>query len=141
MKPWFARRPDTAVAVDGPDQLDAYKEGRRDEHSRLGRERPAIDKPALNDAYDRGRRDERRRHRGSPGIAFLVLLVAIVGGVIVYLAIREGSFTTAGATVDRSISSTAQKVQAPIRGAEDKAGNALENAGQRLKNTSGGGQN
>ncbi len=134
MKSWFARRSNAPVAVDGSDQLDAYKEGRRDEHARLGdTARPTADRSALNEAYERGRRDGRARGRGSPLLGFLVLIIAVIGGIIIYLAIRNGSFTSAGAKVDQSISSTAQEVQAPIRGAADKTGNALQNAGQTLK--------
>ncbi|HEY5105409.1 MAG TPA: hypothetical protein VII73_01415 [Caulobacteraceae bacterium] len=70
-------------------------------------------------------------------LGFLILVVAVIGGIIIYLAIRNGSFTSAGASVDRSISATAQRVQAPIRGAADKTGNALQNAGQTLKNRAG----
>jgi len=138
MKSWFARRSDTAVSADGSDQLEAYKEGRRDEHGRLDEApRPAADRSALNEAYERGRRDGRARRGGSPLLGFLILVVAVIGGIIIYLAIRNGSFTSAGASVDRSISATAQRVQAPIRGAADKTGNALQNAGQTLKNRAG----
>ena len=142
MKPWFSRRLSSAVAVDGPDQLGAYKEGRRDEHSRLRESTtPPVDRSALNEAYDRGRRDAHARRRGAPLVGFLVLLVAVIGGIIIYLSIKEGSVGAAGAKVDQSISATAQKVQAPIRGAADKTGNALQNAGQSLKDRAGSGKN
>jgi hypothetical protein len=139
--PWFSRRADSVAPVGGADQLDAYKEGRRDENARLKNDPAAVDKSALDAAYDRGRHDERLRRRGSPLLGFLVLLVAIVGGIIIYLAVRDRSFTAAGASVDKSISTTAQTVEAPVRGAADKTGTALENAGQNLKNRAGSGPN
>lgn len=144
MKPWFQRRDPTTdepVAVHRPDMLEAYKDGRRDEHRRVDHEvshpHDRIDKADVKEAYERGRRDERARHRGSPLAAFLVLVVALAGAGALYLAAREGSFTGGGQVVDQNIHAASDRVQAPVRRAADSAGSALENAGQNLKQTAG----
>ncbi len=133
MRSWFARR---AAIADGPDAsepLDAYKEGRRDERNRLERDRTVPRKADIDEAYDRGRHDERLRHRGSPLLTLLILVAVLAAAAFVYLAVRNGSFSNGGAVVDRSLSTA----QAPIRGAADKAGDALQNAGQTLKQDAG----
>ncbi len=123
MKPWFQRRDPTTddpVAADRPDMLEAYKEGRRDEHRRVDRElshpHDRIDKADVKEAYERGRRDERARHRGSPLAAFLVVIVALAGAGALYLAAREGSFTGGGQVVDQNIGSS------PPRGRQRRIG-------------------
>ncbi|MHB8530511.1 MAG: hypothetical protein ACYC8V_13510 [Caulobacteraceae bacterium] len=122
-------------------QLDAYKEGRRDERRNVGdvAEDERITKKDLADAYDRGRREERLRRRRSPFGTLLMGLLAIVGVIAIVLPIRYGSFTAAGAAVDGVFISTAQRATAPVHGAVDKAGNALENAGTNLKQKAGTG--
>jgi hypothetical protein len=96
---------------------------------------------SAGDAYDRGRRDERARRRGSPLLNVLLLIVVVIGAALIYFAIQNGSFSSGGAVVDRKLSNAAAKVQAPFRGAADKAGTALENAGSKLKQDAGGGKN
>lgn len=98
------------------------------------------DEKALRDAYERGRRDERARRPTFSLVSVAVLLAAIVGGGALFLAFKEGSFSQGGAVVDHSLSSAAETVQAPVRGAADRAGNALENAGQNLKEKAGKGE-
>jgi hypothetical protein len=143
VRSWFDRRPDVSLpVVDAPDKLEAYKEGRRDER---GRSDPGVDaaprltKADLDAAYDRGRLDGRRR-RGSPLVGFLTLLLVVVGAGILYLAVRNGSFGKGGEVVDRNVSAAAEKVQAPLRGAADRAGTALQNAGESIKDRAGTGQ-
>lgn len=97
------------------------------------------DERALKDAYDRGRRDERARRPGFSLVSVAVLMAAVVGGGALYLAVKEGSFSQGGAVVDHTLSSASDTVQAPVRGAADKAGAALENAGQNLKDKAGKG--
>jgi len=137
MRSWFGGRP--AVANDG---LGAYKEGREDERARVDREVAAarqdgaaarVDRGAINDAYDRGRREERLRHRGSPLLGLVTFILVVIALAVLVLAVRNGSFAGAGAVIDRLI-------QAPVQGAADKAGNALQNAGQNLKDRAGSGQ-
>lgn len=145
MKPWFqSRTVETVPADHAEDLLDTYKAGRVDEHRRLEHEHlererlaPHVDKGDLKDAYERGRRDERARRRGSPLAVLLLVLVAVAGAGIMYLAMREGSFTGGGQVVDRNLSVAADKVAAPVRNAADNAGTALQNAGEGLKETAG----
>ncbi|HEY7853263.1 MAG TPA: hypothetical protein VIB82_09830, partial [Caulobacteraceae bacterium] len=91
----------------------------------------------IHDAYKEGRRDERRRRRGSPLLSFIILLIVVAAGVLFYLAVRNGSFQSGGAVVDNSISTVSERATAPVRNAADKAGTALENAGQNLKQRAG----
>jgi hypothetical protein len=63
----------------------------------------------------------------------IVLLAVVVAGVLLYLAAANGSFSRGGAVVDQALGNAA----APVRGAADKAGNALQDAGRSLKRTAG----
>ncbi len=140
MKSLFGRR-DEIGPVEGPDTLGAYKEGRLDERRGADHAEPRATKADIDEAYDRGRVDGRRRGGGGFGlIGLLLLVVLVVGGVMLYLAARNGSFSSGGAVVDRNIATVTQKAQAPIRSAADKTGNALQNAGQDLKQRAGSGQ-
>src|SRR5579872_1876476 len=133
MVPW-QRNKEEPIAADRADLLEAYKEGRTDERTRVARDAGGrIDKADVREVYERGRRDERARHRGSPLATLLVLAVIVAGGAVVYLAASEGSFSKAGATIDSNISTASQKVQAPVRQAADRAGSTLEQAGESLK--------
>jgi len=134
MRSWFARRTIGADPVAGPDELEAYKDGRSDERRRLeadGAARP-VDKTDIADAYERGRREERLRRRGSPLLTLIILILVLVGVGIIYLTVRQGSVSGAGQVVDRS-------VQAPVREAADRIGNGLQNAGETVKQRAGSG--
>lgn len=95
---------------------------------------------AVRHAYDRGRRDERarrpRRH-GSPFLTFIVLLAAAAGVGAIYLGVHEGSFTQGGQVVDQKLAGVAQPAQQATKNAAGRAGDALENAGQRIKQSAG----
>jgi hypothetical protein len=130
MRSWFGRRLATDAALlpgEGlpASGLDAYREGRADERQRGQRDGVHVDR-AASDAYERGRRDERLRHRGSPFLAFVTIVLVVMAVAILFLAIKTGSFSNAGATIDNLI-------QTPVHAAADKAGTALENAGQSIK--------
>ncbi len=132
MRSWFERRMATDPAVVSSEGLpanglDAYKEGRADERQRLQKDGVHVDR-AASDAYDRGRRDERLRHRGSPLLAILTIILVVIALAIIFLAIKTGSFSNAGAVIDNMI-------QSPVHAAADKAGSALENAGQSIKSS------
>jgi hypothetical protein len=134
MNTWFGKRATVPPGAEATDPVEAYREGRRDERALPERDAPAtVDRKDIKAAYERGRLEERLRHRGSPLLSLLVLIVVIIGAGLIYLAIRNGSFSNGGAVVDRSLTSVSQTAQAPIKGAADKAGSALENAGQTLK--------
>jgi hypothetical protein len=92
------------------------------------------DQRELRNAYERGRRDERARRRRSPLLSLLILVVAAVGGALVYLAASEGSFTRGGGVVDRAIGHVADQAKPAV----NRTGDALENAGRSLKNSTGG---
>ncbi len=132
MRSWFGRRLAADSAVLPPDGLpadglDAYREGRADERRRLQRGGVNVDR-ATSDAYDRGRRDERLQRRGSPLLAIITILLVVVAVAILFLAIKTGSFSNAGAVIDNMI-------QTPVHAAADKAGSALEDAGHSIKNS------
>jgi hypothetical protein len=95
---------------------------------------------AVRQAYDRGRRDERarrpRRH-SSPFLTFIVLLAAAAGIGAIYLGVHEGSFSRGGEVVDQRLAGVAQPATQATRGAAARAGDALQNAGQRIKQSAG----
>lgn len=135
MASWFSKSGDPPKTAD---VQDAFQAGREDERTHAPeRAAPAVDdveaSKVFKDAYERGRRDERARRPRFSLVSIALLVVAIAGGGIIYLAAREGSFSQGGALVDRNISTAADKAQAPVRQAADRAGDALENAGKNLK--------
>ena len=120
----------------------AYEKGRLDERRRLEREgaAPVGTRADTERAYVAGRRDGRARRRGgSPILSLLLLIVVVIGAALIYLAIRNGSFSAGGAALDHGIVSAKDTVTAPVRGAADSAGNALQNAGADLKQKAGNG--
>ena len=89
-------------------------------------------------AYDHGRLDERGSRRGSRRggfgpLAFILLLAAVVGVVLIVFAFREGSFSAGGAVVDNKLSQATSGVAPAIDTAASKTGTALETSGQNLK--------
>jgi hypothetical protein len=127
---WFGNR---TVAAGGADGLQAYRDGRADERDRVdhdlaaARAAPApLDRGELDDAYARGRREERLRHRGSPFLALITIVLVLIALAVLYLAVTTGSFAGAGTVIDNTM-------RGPVHGAADQAGNALVNAGQNLK--------
>ena len=57
----------------------------------------------IRDAYERGRRDERRARKRHPIMMTLTFAAALVGGVVLVLAAKEGSFARSGGIVDHSL--------------------------------------
>ena len=57
----------------------------------------------VRDAYERGRRDERRARRRHPIMMTLTFAAALVGGVVLVLAAKEGSFARSGGIVDHGL--------------------------------------
>ena len=62
-------------------------------------------------AYDKGRRDERARHRSHPVLTLVVAVIALLGGAMIYLAAREGSFARGGMVMDHQIAQASQNAQ------------------------------
>ena len=87
-------------------------------------------------AYDRGRKDERKRHKGHPILGLLMFAIAMVGGVMLFLAAREGSFSGAGRVADRKIAEASVEAPAMIR---DTAAGARADAGDVAINEGRGG--
>jgi len=119
----------------------AYQRGRVDGRTDIN-ERGLINEhdAAMRNAYDRGRRDERaRRHprrRGSPVLATVVVLALCAGAFVVYLGVSQGSFTNGGQVVDQNLANAKTQAQQAGRNVVGRAGDALENAGQTLKQKS-----
>ena len=138
----FLQRTFRRAPVDDATQAQrdaAYEKGRIDSRANID-ERGLISDhdAAMRKAYDRGRRDERARHprrRGSPVLTTVLFLAACAGAFVIYLGVSQGSFTGGGQAIDQNIANAkAQAVQAG-RNVANKTGDALENAGQNLKQT------
>ncbi|HTX48013.1 MAG TPA: hypothetical protein VME40_01365 [Caulobacteraceae bacterium] len=125
-----------ATPVSGSRETEAYREGRVDERRAEGG--VAANRADVRAAYRRGRADAApgRRRGGLPIIGLLVLLVVIFGAIMLYLAAENGSFARGGAVIDRDLSNATQ----PVRRAEDRTGQALQNAGQHLQQDAGASQ-
>ncbi len=94
---------------------------------------PALAGEDLRLAYERGRRDERAARKRHPILMTLTVGVAVVGGVVLALAAREGSFASGGARFDQGVSVAAAKAEPVVRDAADGAGTALKDAGRSLR--------
>jgi hypothetical protein len=117
----------------------AYEKGRTDGRANVDERGLIADHDvAVRRAYDRGRRDERARHprrRGSPVLTTVLVLAACAGAFVIYLGVSQGSFTGGGQTIDQNLNTAkAQAVQAG-HDVVSRTGDALENAGQKLKQT------
>jgi hypothetical protein len=125
-------------------RIAAYQQGKIDARDSVQDRTLLQDRSAAErQAYDRGRRDERARRprrRGSPLLTLLVLLVAGAGAFVLYLAIQQGGFANGGKVVDQNLANTTGTVTQATRSAADRAGDALENAGQTIKQKAGSGQ-
>ncbi|HEY2709190.1 MAG TPA: hypothetical protein VGI95_14145 [Caulobacteraceae bacterium] len=139
----FQRTTPDDVAVERARRDTAYNQGRLDARSNV--DEPALIREhdaATRKAYERGRRDERARHprpRSHPVLGTVLVLAAAAGAFVIYLGVQQGSFANGGSMVDQHIQNAAQGAQQAGRNAVDKAGDALENAGQNLKHSNGNG--
>lgn len=127
MRDWFRRRGGPPAS----NEAAAYREGRIDEQNLEGR--PTVSDPPRHARVSGPGVPRRQRRGGFSLFSLIVLLLVIFGGVMIYLAAQNGSFSNGGAVVDHSISNAG----APIRNAEDRAGMALESAGRHLKRDAG----
>lgn len=84
----------------------------------------------INQAYDKGRHDEAKRHRSHPIITLALVLIAAVGAVVVFYAVREGSFSRGGAVVDNKLATAASSAGPAIANAAATAGPKLEQAAE-----------
>ncbi|MES2344158.1 MAG: hypothetical protein V4597_21035 [Pseudomonadota bacterium] len=84
-------------------------------------------------AYERGRRDERKARKRHPVMMTLTVAAAMVGGVVLALAAKEGSFGRSGELVDHGLAVAADRAEPVVLNAADDAGAALKDAGASLK--------
>ena len=84
------------------------------EHARAAEHRGPTEHD-VRAAYERGRKEERRRRKGHPILGLLVFAIAMVGGVMLFLAMREGSFSGAGRIADQRIAEARVEAPAVIR--------------------------
>jgi len=85
----------------------------------------------VRDAYEQGRRDEKARRKSHPLLALIVFALAVVGGVMLFLVLREGSFSKAGQVADQQVA--VAKAEGP-----DVARNAASEVGQTARNATDG---
>lgn len=138
----FFRRPtadETAAARTR--QEGAYEQGRSDAKAGVSERAVLQDRDtAMRRAYDRGRRDERarrpRRH-GSPVITTVLVLAAAAGAAVIFLGVSQGSFGRGGQLVDQNIANATATAMDAVHNTANGAGDALQSAGQRLKQTAG----
>jgi len=119
----------------------AYEKGRADGRANVD-ERGLISEHdvAVRRAYDRGRRDERARHprrRGSPVLTTVLFLAACAGAFVIYLGVSQGSFTGGGQAIDQNLNNAKDQAAQAGRNVAGRTGDALENAGQKLKQQTG----
>jgi hypothetical protein len=139
----FFQRTFQRTPVDAATQAErdaAYQKGRADGVANVDGRGLVSDgnDVAIRRAYDRGRRDERARHprrRGSPVLTTVLFLAACAGAFVIYLGISQGSFTGGGQAIDQNIANAKAQAAQAGRNVANKTGDALENAGQNLKQT------
>ena len=110
------------------------------DHAHAGRPTTGVTAPAvaglteadIRSAYKRGRTDERARHPPRPLLSLGMILLAVAGGVVLFLAAREGSFGRGGAVVDTNLAVAADRAEPMVRSAADEAGQTLRNTGETL---------
>lgn len=69
-------------------------------------------------------------------LATVVVLALCAGAFVVYMGVSQGSFTSGGQVVDQNISNATDQAKQAGRNVVGRAGDALENAGQTLKQKS-----
>jgi hypothetical protein len=69
----------------------------------ISHETLAHEEHEVRDAYERGRRDERRARKRHPIMMTLTFAAALVGGLVLVLAAKEGSFARSGGIVDHGL--------------------------------------
>ena len=83
-------------------------------------------------AYDKGRRDERGRRKRHPFLALIVFAVAVVGAIMLFLAMREGSFSGAGQVADQQLAVAQAEAPGVIADASQKAGEVARDVGEKV---------
>ncbi|WP_310541269.1 hypothetical protein [Phenylobacterium sp.] len=65
----------------------------------------------VRNAYERGRRDERKARKRHPIMMTLTFAAALVGSLVLALAIKEGSFARSGGIVDHGLALATNRAQ------------------------------
>jgi predicted anti-sigma-YlaC factor YlaD len=92
-----------------------------------------LDKADLREAYEHGRRDERARRRRHPIGMTITFALALVGVVLLGLAVINGSFGRAGQVVDQSLSIAADQAAPTAAQAAANAGQSIRDAAQTAR--------
>ncbi len=116
---WNRHTPRREPIVDDPDRIPD----------------PGIEPQDLRVAYERGRADERKARKRHPILMSLTIVAALVGGVVIVLAAREGSFAGGGARFDEGVSEAATRAEPVVRDAASEAGAAIKDAGRSLSDS------
>ena len=86
----------------------------------------------VRDAYERGRKEERARRKRHPILGLIVFVLALVGGIMLFLAIRDGSFTAGGQAADQQVAVVQEKAPAVLATAGDKAEEVARSVGDKV---------
>ena len=77
----------------------------------LSPETPAHEEHEVREAYERGRRDERKARKRHPIMMTLTFAAALVGSLVLALAVKEGSFARSGGIVDHGLALATNRAQ------------------------------
>jgi hypothetical protein len=129
--PTLSRDDPDAVLVDAAPSARAnaaYNE-------RAAREAEAQRDRAAQEAYERGRRDERARRKSHPVFWGLVLVLAVVGGIVLAVAVvNGGSFSRGGQVVDANVRAAQQQAAPVVAKAADQAQQQVNQTGHDIVN-------
>lgn len=97
----------------------------------------AVDKSDLREAYEHGRRDERARRKRHPLGMTITFAFALVGLVMLTLALMNGSFGRAGEVVDQGLSIAADRAPAAAASAGRSVRDATDSARAKASDVAG----
>ena len=86
------------------------------------------DDPELREAYALGQRDAKAARRRHPVVMTLMVIGAVIGFVVLALAVVNGSFSGAGTVVDQNLATAAAEAEPVMRSAASDAGQAIKDA-------------
>lgn len=89
----------------------------------------------VREAYKKGRQDERGRRKSHPFLALIIFALAVVGGVMLFLVLREGSFAGAGKVADQQVAVAKAEAPGVARNTASEVRQAARNATDEDPNT------
>ena len=116
----------------GPEHTPHTPDGRPVVHPTTGVDARTAEQ-IRKDAYKAGVADERARHKRNPLLTILIALLAVLGIVVVVLAITRGSFTGAGRTLDEATQDVAEDARQVGAEVVDETGEGLQDAGRTIE--------